>query len=280
MGQAIKSVGGLLFGGGGDYSKGNEGLQQVQAQQLAAAQQAANSLKDIQPQQSEFAQALAQGALGKGPSLADAQMKLAMDRSLQQQLAAAQAQRGANPALAGRNAAMGAARTNADIAGQTASARLAEQRQQQGAFQQYLGGQQQYQVGALGGAGQAAGSAASAEAARRQADQGLVGGLLQAGGALGAAYMGKGAKAPATVAHGGAIEAPEVVPGDHPANDIVPAMLSGGEVVVPKTVVEKGGKAAGEFVEALKAHMESKERLKTATFGDVLMARNKGGKNG
>jgi hypothetical protein len=262
MGSVLNAV------GLGRSNNGIDSMDEIRAKQLAAEAAAASSLKEIQPQQSAFAQQLAQGALGQGPSLADAQMKLAMDRSLQQQMAMAQSQRGTNPALAGRNAAMGAAQASADIGGQAGVARLQEQRQQQGAFQQYLGGQQQYQLGALGQAGQSAADSAKLIEQQRGADMRLIGGLIQ-GGASAMAAGGGGAKA----AQGGIVKAPEVTPGDHESNDIVPAMLSGGEVVVPKTVVEKGGKAAGEFVEALKAHMDSKERLKNATFGDVLLAK-------
>ena len=48
-------------------------------------------------------------------------------------------------------------------------------------------------------------------------------------------------------AHGGRIEGPEVVEGDHEANDIIPAMLSAGEVVVPKSKAKDPEKAK-EFV--------------------------------
>ena len=330
---------GGLFGGGGE--RGANSLDELKQRQLAAEQNATAQLKEIQPQQSAFAQQLAQGAMGQGPSLADAQMKLAMDRSLQQQMAAAQAQRGGNPALAGRNAAMGAAQTGMDIAGQAGAARLQEQRNQQGAFQNYLGGQQQYQTTLSVQAAQTAQAQAKMEQERNSKNTNVLGGLLQtagtivggiyggpagaaAGGALGGLVGGvasgggdnssssslgantqlgpamKEISSPSDAgslqmpsssvptsnfqsnaglggefkfSKGGMVQAPEVVKGDSEHNDLVPTLLSGGEVVVPKTVVEKGGKAAGEFVEALKAHLESKERLKNATFGDILMAR-------
>lgn len=49
------------------------------------------------------------------------------------------------------------------------------------------------------------------------------------------------------MSRGGKIEGPEVVEGDDHANDIVPALLSPGEVVVPKTKA-KDPKKAAEFV--------------------------------
>lgn len=48
-------------------------------------------------------------------------------------------------------------------------------------------------------------------------------------------------------AHGGKIDGPEVVKGDHPANDIIPTMLSSGEIVIPKTKAKDPEKAK-EFV--------------------------------
>jgi hypothetical protein len=114
----------------------------------------------------------------------------------------------------------------------------------------------------------------------------MLGGLLQAGGTMagmafggpaGAAAGGAAGGAASTMfngmANGGAVEAPEVVDGDSPENDIVPTMLSGGEIVVPKSIVEKGGKAAGSFVDALKQHMELKEKIKKMSYGDVLAAK-------
>jgi hypothetical protein len=254
---------------GGGQGAANDQLRQIQEQQQAAAAQAQNNLNAIQPQTTEFGQALAANALGKGNSIANAQMQLAAQKNLQQQLSAAQASRGVSGGLASRNAAMAGARGSADIAGQAGVARLQEQQQQQNQFQNYLGSQQQYQLGALGGAGNTAASSAQAEAAKRQADSALLGGLLQAGGSMAAAGIGS----PKGMAQGGLVEAPEIKEGDSQENDIVPTMLSGGEIVVPKSIVEKGGKAAGNFVDALKQHMELKEKIKKMSYGDVLAAK-------
>jgi hypothetical protein len=289
---------------GSKQSNANDQLGQIREQQLAASQQAQQNLQAIQPQTTEFGQALAANALGKGNSIANAQMQLAAQKNLQQQLSAAQANRGTSGALSSRNAAMAGARGSADIAGQAGVMRLQEQQQQQNQFQNYLGSQQQYQLGALSGAGNSAAQAADAEAKKRASDSALMGGLLQTGGSLagmafggpaGAAVGGmaggmaaqavqpdqiggsSSASSPSlrfnNMSNGGAVEAPEVVDGDSPENDIVPTMLSGGEVVVPKSIVEKGGKAAGSFVDALKQHMELKEKIKKMSYGDVLAAK-------
>lgn len=75
---------------------------------------------------------LSQQAQGRGPSLAEAQLKQAQDRSLAQQLAAVQATRpGGNPALARRSVMQQAAQQAQQTAGQAAQARMQEQLQAQ-----------------------------------------------------------------------------------------------------------------------------------------------------
>lgn len=234
----------------------------IRDRQLAVEAGAAKSLQEIQPQQSEFAKQLAAGALGQGPSIADAQMKQAMERNLQQQMAVAMSQRGVSPALAQRNASMGAAKASASMGSDAAIARLQEQRNQQNAFQNYLSNQQNYQTSALGGAANTAANIAQIKEQQRGSDMGLIGGLMQAGGTLAAGGANK--------AMGGVVEGAEVVPGDSEVNDIHPHMLSAGEVVLPKTVVEKGPKAAANFLEALQDHINSQEKLKKMSFAEVV----------
>jgi hypothetical protein len=54
---------------------------------------------------------------------------------------------------------------------------------------------------------------------------------------------------------GGVIPGKAKVPGDSTENDTVPAIVSPGEVVVPRTIVEAGHKASAEFVKkALQVH--------------------------
>lgn len=47
---------------------------------------------------------------------------------------------------------------------------------------------------------------------------------------------------------GGMIVAPEMVPGDSELNDIVPALLSDGEVIAPRTVVDAGPETTSAFI--------------------------------
>lgn len=55
-------------------------------------------------------------------------------------------------------------------------------------------------------------------------------------------------------AKGGRIDGKGLVPGDHPANDIVPAMLSPGEIVLPRSIAqaEDAPEKAAAFVRALR----------------------------
>ena len=71
-----------------------------------------------------------------------------------------------------------------------------------------------------------------AQTQQNQANQNaaFIGNLIGTGGQVGAAYMG--------AAHGAVVPGHAEVPGDSPKNDKVPAMLSPGEVVLPRSVVQ------------------------------------------
>jgi len=66
---------------------------------------------------------------------------------------------------------------------------------------------------------------------------------------------------------GGIVPGVASVEGDHPANDKVPAMLSPGEVVVPRSKAQDPEKAK-EFIKTLQAQKKAKTR--TGGYGDVL----------
>lgn len=78
-------------------------------------------------------------AMGKGPSLAEAQLKSATNRNLAQQLAAASAMRGRNPAASQRQIMQQQGQAGRSLAQDSAIARLQEQSQ----AAQQLAGQQQ-----------------------------------------------------------------------------------------------------------------------------------------
>lgn len=125
------------------------------AQQRLAGQQAptAQAATIATAPQEQFRQGqvglvgqLQQQAAGQGPSVAQAQYAQAADRGLKQQLALAASQ-GGNPALAARQAAMGAANINQDLAGQAAVARMQEQQAAQQALGQQLAVARQGDIG-------------------------------------------------------------------------------------------------------------------------------------
>lgn len=77
------------------------------------------------------------------------------------------------------------------------------------------------------------------EQARKQ-NEGILSGVAQAGAAIAAS-------------NGGAVPGVPEAPGDSPDNDTVPAWLSPGEVVLPRSVVAQGPDAAADFVRAVQA---------------------------
>ena len=229
---------------------------------------------------------LQQQAAGRGPSIAEAQLKQAQDRNLAQQLGAAAAQRGGNAAAQQRQLARQQATSGQDLAQQAMIARMQEQQQAQQQLGQ-LTGQDQQMAGQLqqrylqmgmtfDQAQQAAnmdlqklrvqdqqafnqallqqqatqaGLATSVAQAQAQQQAGLFGGL----GSLGAAFLAKGGK----------IEGKgEDKKTDSYNDDTVPAMLSPGEIVVPRSVVNKGEKAVSEFVKKLASKETKKEDKK------------------
>lgn len=70
--------------------------------------------------------------------------------------------------------------------------------------------------------------------AQGQQEAGLIGGILGGASQMGAAYYTGGASE--AMAEGGKVPGTPDVPGDSPRNDKVHAMLSPGEVVVPRTI--------------------------------------------
>jgi hypothetical protein len=61
-------------------------------------------------------------------------------------------------------------------------------------------------------------------------------------------YMPTEAQERPGMSQGGYVGGGEVVEGDHPANDTVPAMLSPGEIVIPKSLVEASDEEILNFI--------------------------------
>jgi hypothetical protein len=68
------------------------------------------------------------------------------------------------------------------------------------------------------------------------------------------------------------------VPGDHPANDVVSAQLSPGEIVVPRSAVASGRSGILSFIDALDKEGklgEARGIASTPSYGEVLQAKQK-----
>jgi hypothetical protein len=211
---------------------------------IAAAQQQQRA--NMAGQQA-LAQQLQAQAMGVGPSVAQEALKQAMNRGTKQTTAAMASQKGINPALAQRMAADIGAQGMQETAAQGAQLRAQEQLGAQGALGGLYGQMGQQALTAQGqmlAAQQAQNQINAGVEAQNAANiAGLAGGFLNAAGS--AATMGMMRKA-----HGGKIEGKAKVPGDHEANDTVPAMLSPGEIVIPRSKASDPAKAK-EFVDGL-----------------------------
>lgn len=94
-------------------------------------------------QRKDLIQQLQAQASGTAPSLAEAQLRSAQDRNLAQQLAAAQSQRGGNVAATQRQLAQQQAQAGREVAQDAATARLQERESAQQLLGQQIGQEQQ-----------------------------------------------------------------------------------------------------------------------------------------
>lgn len=212
---------------------------------------------------------------GQGPSLAQGQLQQATDQNIRQAMALGQAQQGQGLGYASalRNIADQGAAARQQMAGQSALIRNQEQMQALGAMGG-LGGQMM--GGALQQQGMGAQTAlgydqmrAQIEAQNQAAKRQFAGSILNAGGGLLSMAMGK----PPGMAYGGMVpgyacggEAPGKMarggPVDSEKNDTVPAMLSPGEIVIPRsvTLAPDAPERAAAFVAAIMEHRKSMPR--------------------
>jgi hypothetical protein len=236
--------------------------QNVQSQ-LGALQQA-------QQGQMGLAQALQAQAAGQGANPALGLLQKGSEEAIKRSAGALASQRGINPALAQRLASQQAAE-----AGQQAA--------QSGAILQAQQSQQALQgLGSVyGQMGQtAAGAYQTAQDAlltKEKINQGVTEKLFGAGAnvagralgmipGVGQVFSGLG------MSTGGHVPGKPVMGGDHPANDTVPAMLSPGEIVIPRTKAQNP-ELAKEFIDHVMKNKGGKvESNKEVTYADVLAA--------
>lgn len=236
-----------------DYRYNTGGPYGDAADQYKAQQQATYN------QQRGLAEALKQQMMGAGPSPAQEMLKQATNRGIKQSSAMVASQKGINPALAQRLAAENAAASSQEAAGQGAVLKAQERLAAQGQLGGLLGtmGTQ-----ALQGQGQYLGAGANENdinarisQSNTAANAAVIGSLLNAAGAAGGSYLGAGRKA-TPVAKGGKIDGQANVPGDSYANDTVPAMLSPGEIVIPRSKAGDPEKAKAFVDQLLNGHGE------------------------
>lgn len=264
---------------------------QRQLQQASVEKQ-----NQVYQQQQALAGALAQQAAGGGPNPAMAQYQQNVNNAGAQSAGLIASQKGISPALAARMAAQqqsgamqGAAAQGAQLqAQQQLAAQQALQNQQlamqQGSLgqgNQALTGQNIFQgaqanqnnainTGSLGAQGLAAGITNQNTQAQNTAAQGIMqgisGGIAAAAGKPAAAYSGgEITSMGAALKAGGQVPGRAQVTGDSPQNDTVHALLSPGEIVIPRSLVDDPEKAK-KFIQ----HIKGKK-----SYGDVLKARKK-----
>lgn len=235
--------------------------------------------RGVGAEQAALAEALRAQAEGRGPSLAQMQYQRALEgaqAAAQSQLASA---RGLSPAQAQRLLLTRQAGAQAAAASQSAQLRLQEQQAAQAALGNLLGQRRQQELlggqlaaGMYGTAGSLGTQQAIQQAELDQRTKALMlgagqqqqevetkraGSIAGAGGAAGAALIKAGA--PSKDARGRQITAREVpgkakFKGDTRSNDTVPALLSPGEIVLPRSVAQApdAPEKSKKFVEAIK----------------------------
>lgn len=217
-------------------------------------QQALGNANQTYQQQQQFVQALQQQAMGAGgPSVAQGMLNQATQQNLQQQAGAVASNRNLSPAQAARIQTESGANTQNQAAGQAATLRSQEMLNAQQQLGGALGTMGAQQIGAAGNFGQLAGQQSlgvqginagvaqgnlnanfgqqTANVAQQNANWGpvssIVGGITSGAGAAAALLSG-----------GGPVHGQAMVPGDSPMNDRVPAWLSPGEEVIPRSVMQ------------------------------------------
>lgn len=204
-------------------------------------------------------------SMGGGPNPAQAQLALTTGQNIRNQAALLAGQRGvgSNPGLAARQIGQLGAGVQQEAVGQSAALRANQQiaatqqlQQQQALIAQMAAQQVAQRQGGLSGLGQFnlnqaglfTGSADQSSKFNAENSFGnklgnVLGGAIGAAGQVGAAAIG--------VNQGGKIPGVASMTGDHPKNDTVPAMLSPGEVVIPRTAVKDPKKVAAFINETL-----------------------------
>lgn len=253
------------------------------------------SARNTGAEQARLASALRAQAEGRAPSIAAMQYARALEASQAAGASQLASARGLSPAAAQRLLLTQQAAARAGAAGKTAELRLQEQQAAQSGLANLLA--QQRQQSLLGGQVSGALGAQSAEVGMRQQEmeqqriaqelgfeqtkekqqQAGIGTALGAvfggiyGGAGGAAAGGKIGGQIAGASKGGEIKGRASFDGDTRSNDTVPAMLSPGEIVLPRTVAqaEDAPEKAAKYVDAIKSRKKSDKKSLTVALSRI-----------
>lgn len=226
---------------------------------LGSMNEAAQNSRGLGAQQQDFITSLQNQVAGRGvPSLADMQLARALGQVQSQAAGSVASQRGLNPALAARLVGQQQAQAGQQAAGQAAMLRAQEMvnaQQMLGSTLSGVRGQEQNAFGMGIGGNQGQNSLnASIDEQNRQAMEraqrdrlGLdqqrsqntrdtAAGIFKTGAEIAGPKLFDGGVIPRLYVDGGPVAGTAPVPGDHPANDVVPALLSPDEIVLPRTI--------------------------------------------
>jgi hypothetical protein len=239
LNKTITEAGNLVSGVGSMLGRAT-GFEQFQPDLYNINQQA--FMPGAEEQQ--LTQALLARSQGMGgPSPAQLQMQAAIQQQGAQAQGLAASQRGMNPALAARQAQRASAMAGANAAQQGGILRA----------QETLGAQQLAQQGLQSQrAGRMAGE--QLQVSRSATGEGLrASGYETAADRAGSFFRGAGSamKMPG-MASGGVVDGKAPVDGDSTVNDVVPAMLSPGEIVIPRSIAHRSPEEIAQFVMALR----------------------------
>lgn len=151
MGKTVKAVTGKIFGGGGSPGVVGTGRFKGSTRKTDTASfkekiSGAGTQEALRAKQAEQSSRLEDRATGKAPSIAEAQLKQATNRSLAQQLAGAQSRRGGSAASRERELARQQSDSRQQIAEAASTAKLQEQQLAESSLSQQLAQQRAQDV--------------------------------------------------------------------------------------------------------------------------------------
>lgn len=290
------AAGGVIGGALGLFSGGDDNkYQATNPYDSSTLSTALSNNNQVYGQQQTLAQALLAQAQGQGPNPALLQLHQTTDQNAQAAAGLLASQRGLNPALAARMAAEAQTTANQTAGGQAAVLGAQQQLAAQGELGGLYGqmGSQQLQQQQLYNNAQAnvdkLNSGVSEQNSKQNTatDNAMMGGMMNGAGAV----LGHSLNSPSTTstnqqiggtnagsltpktmmaAHGAIVPGQAQVAGDSKKNDTVKAMLSPGEIVIPRSHAQNA-QAAKEFIDHL-MKSKSKKASSEAGFGKVLEA--------